>query len=212
MVVAVAVGGSALASGVTGMMAGDAQAKGAGKGADAEREMYERTRADLRPYNEAGYDATERLRNRLTELTSPIVMDQAALEKTPGYQFTLAQSLKSVQNSAAARGLGNSGAAFKGAAEYATGLADSTYQNQFANALTNQQGAYDKLMGVAGLGANAAAQTGQAGSSAAAGMRQAYTDQGTARAAGLNKLGGALSDAAGTYGGYQMGKQRGLYG
>ncbi|MBB3931233.1 hypothetical protein GGR25_002283 [Kaistia hirudinis] len=58
---------------------------------------------------------------------------QAWLAATPGYQFTLNQGLKAVQNSAAARGLGSSGAALKGAANYATGLADNTYQNQFGN-------------------------------------------------------------------------------
>lgn len=58
-------------------------------------------------------------------------MDQATLEATPGYQFALSQGLKATQNSAAARGLGVSGAAMKGAAAYATGLADNTYQQQF---------------------------------------------------------------------------------
>ena len=59
-------------------------------------------------------------------------MSQAELEQTPGYQFTRDQGLQAVQNSAAARGLGVSGAALKGAATYATGLADQTYKDQFA--------------------------------------------------------------------------------
>lgn len=62
----------------------------------------------------------------------PPAMTQAELEQTPGYQFTRSQGLQAVQNSAAARGLGVSGAAMKGAATFATGLADSTYQQQFA--------------------------------------------------------------------------------
>lgn len=62
----------------------------------------------------------------------PPRMTQAELEQTPGYQFTRQQGLQAVQNSAAARGLGVSGAALKGAATFATGLADSTYQQQFA--------------------------------------------------------------------------------
>ena len=62
---------------------------------------------------------------------APGSMNEAELVKTPGYQFALSQGLQAAQNSAAARGLGVSGAALKGAATFATGLADNTYQNQF---------------------------------------------------------------------------------
>lgn len=62
---------------------------------------------------------------------------QRALEATPGYKFTLDQGLKSTQNSFAAKGLGNSGAALKGAAQFTTGLADQTYQSQLNNYLTS---------------------------------------------------------------------------
>lgn len=68
---------------------------------------------------------------------APAQMTQAQLEATPGYQFNLSQGLAATQNSAAARGLGVSGAALKGAATFATGLADSTYQQQFNNQLAN---------------------------------------------------------------------------
>ena len=63
---------------------------------------------------------------------------QAELEATPGYKFARDQGLQAVQNSAAARGLGVSGAALKGAASYATGLADQTYGAQFTRALQQQ--------------------------------------------------------------------------
>ena len=46
--------------------------------------------------------------NQLTNLGQGATA-QATLEQTPGYQFTLAQGLKSTQNAAAARGLGVSG-------------------------------------------------------------------------------------------------------
>lgn len=60
------------------------------------------------------------------------------LEKTPGYQFALRQGLQATQNSFAAQGLGQSGAALKGAAQYAQGLASTTYQQQFQNYLAQQ--------------------------------------------------------------------------
>ena len=64
---------------------------------------------------------------------------QAGLEQTPGYQFTLSQGLKSTQNAAAARGLGVSGAALKGADTFATGLANQTYNQQYQNAANQYQ-------------------------------------------------------------------------
>ncbi len=110
--------------------------------------------------------------------------EQAALEATPGYKFTRDQGLKSVQNSAAARGLGTSGAALKGAASYATGLADSTYQTNLLNPLEY----------LSSLGENAANQSGSLGQS------------GTANANALG-IGGANATAAG-----QVGSASGIAG
>jgi hypothetical protein len=187
------------------------QAKGAKKSADTQERMYQQTREDLLPYNEIGQYATGELRNRLADLTAPIVMDQETLEKTPGYQFNLTQGLKATQNSAAARGLGTSGAALKGAATFATGLADSTYQNQFNLENTNRTNAYNRLMGVAQLGANAAAQTGQAGTAAAQGAGQAYQNAATAQAAGVTGAANALGGGVDNYMTYNYLQSRGLY-
>lgn len=55
------------------------------------------------------------------------------LQNTPGYQFTLNQGLNAIQNSNAARGLGLSGNALKAASDYASGLASTTYQQQYQN-------------------------------------------------------------------------------
>lgn len=107
-----------------------------------------------------GHQASAAKPGVLDKLVKPISMTQEDLEATPGYKFTLAQGTKAVQNAAAARGLGASGAALKGAAEYATGLSDKTYNERFANALANKQMAYNSLMGAATIGSNAAAGLG----------------------------------------------------
>ncbi len=73
---------------------------------------------------------------------------EAQIEATPGYQFNQTQGQEGVQNSAAARGLSSSGAALKGAATFASGLADSTYQNQYQDALsqyTTNEGAQQSI-------------------------------------------------------------------
>ena len=143
----------------------------------------------------------------------PGQMTQAQLEKTPGYQFQLGQGLAATQNSAAARGLGVSGSALKGAATFATGLADSNYQTQFNNAQTRsqdylnlntgQQGnamnRYTQLLNTATMGANASqgASTNATASTNAAGNY--LNQQGQAQAAGTVGVGNAATGAANNY-------------
>lgn len=208
--VATAIVGSAVVGAGASIAGSSAQSKAAGKSADTQLQMYRQTRDDLLPYNNAGQTATNMLTGQLGQLTSPIVMDQQTLAKTPGYQFNLNQGLKSTQNSAAARGLGNSGAALKGAASYATGLADSTYQQQFNNAVTNQTNAYNRLLGVSSLGENAAAQTGAQGTTAAANAGQAYQNAGTAQAAGYTGAANSLTNGVNNY--MQYNYLTGMYG
>lgn len=87
-------------------------------------------------------------------LTAPFTA--ASLPYTPGYQFTLGQGLKSTQNSYAAQGLGSSGTAEKGAAQFATGLAQNTYNNQFQNYLAQNAQIANILLGGVGQGSQSA--------------------------------------------------------
>lgn len=58
---------------------------------------------------------------------------EAALAATPGYQFTLNQGLQGVENSAAAKGMLNSGNTLAALDQYGSGLADQTYQQAVGN-------------------------------------------------------------------------------
>lgn len=200
---------SAASTAYSANKAAKAQTEAANKAADISMDMYRQTRSDLEPFRQIGMQATDDMSNRLADLTAPIVMDQATLEKTPGYQFNLTQGLKSVQNSAAARGLGSSGAALKGATAFATGLADNTYQNQFANAVTNQTNAYNRLKSLIDTGTDAAAKTGTAGQAAAGTASQAAVGAGNAQANAYNATGNAISGALNNTGAYLA---KGLYG
>lgn len=118
---------------------------------------------------------------------------QASLESLPGYQFARTQGLKGVQNAAAARGLGVSGAALKGAAKFATGLADSTYGDQI-----------NRLQGVANMGENAAAQTGSYATQNAGNISNNILGIGNANAAASIAGGNAVSNVANTIGNLAM--------
>lgn len=189
----------------------------------------------LAPYNALGAGAASKLAdltgtspggNPLTApLTAPFASSpgatQAALEATPGYQFTKTQGLEATQNGFAAQGLGTSGAAAKGAANYAEGLASTTYQNQFNNYLTQQQQIAKILQDQVSTGANAAGLTANAGL-AATSQENALTTSGAAATAagqvgsanaltsGINGISSAallygLSDSSGALGGTNSG-------
>jgi hypothetical protein len=193
--------------------ASDAQTKQGQAAIAAQQQQQAITRGDLLPFTTAGQGAVNQLAARTGpggDLIAPITMDQATLEQTPGYQFNLTQGLKATQNSAAARGLGVSGAAMKGAAAYATGLADNTYQNQFANAVTNQTNTYNRLSDLATTGENAAAQTGALGQQSASNISGSLTGIGNAQAAASLATGKAVGNAFSTAGQQQY--YNGLYG
>jgi hypothetical protein len=199
--VAAAIAGAGIASAGASLIgsskAAGAQEHAANKASNTEMAMYRRTRADLLPFQRSGRQALNQLMPQLPALTAPINMNEQTLEQTPGYQFNLRYGLKAVQNAAAARGLGLSGAALKGATTYATGLADSTYQNQFNNALANKQNTFNMLTGVGNIGENAATQTGSYGTQIANQVGQNQIGAGNAAAgaymAGSTAVGNAFN-------------------
>ena len=138
----------------------------------------------LDPYATTGTNAINALSNGLTE---------SQLQATPGYKFTLNQGEQGVTNAAAARGLANSGAAEKGAASYATGLADSTYQNQFNDTNALAQEGYNALSQQGNNTMTAANNAGQIKMEGANGAMATTVGAGNALASGLSSLGNTAS-------------------
>ncbi len=198
-----------------------AQIYGASKGADAQKEAADRavgiqreqqaiTRADLSPYRAVGDDATNRLTGRLSELTEPISVNPDDFQNSDYYKFLSKEGQRGATNSAAARGLGTSGAALKGAAAFAKGLASTEWQNNFNMKRANTTDAYSRLKGLIDTGANAAAMTGTLGEKSAYNQGTAIVGAGNAEAAASNKIGTSLAGMANNIGGYAMAK--GMYG
>ena len=173
--------------------AASTQAAAANRAADMTQARFEQTRTDLAPYRDLGANTIPDLLKRFPQLSSGFNPDQATLEATPGYQFTRNQGLQAVQNSAAAKGLGISGAALKGAALFATGLADNTYRTQFDIDQANKTNAFNKLMGLVGTGQNSATQTGTLGQAATQNAGNFLTSGAAAQAAGTVGSANALS-------------------
>lgn len=122
---------------------------------------------------------------------------QAELEATPGYQFNLAQGLRGVANSLAAKGKGISGEALKGAATFATGLADNTLQTQQGIFQQNLANVINPLEWASNLGQTASTTTGQLGLQGIQNVNAANIGGANALAAGqvggANALAGAFN-------------------
>jgi hypothetical protein len=127
--------------------------------------MYNTDQTNLNPYMQTGATASNLLTQQLPSLSQGFDPTQAQLQSLPGYQFELQQGLEATQNGYAAQGLGVSGAAMKGAASYAQGLASTDLTN-YANIYnTNRTDTANILTGGAQLGMNAASTLGQLGQS-----------------------------------------------
>ncbi|WP_104655092.1 hypothetical protein [Ralstonia insidiosa] len=186
--------------------AADTQAGAARDTAAMQNAQWQQTQTNLRPFLDLGTNAINPLMRAMgydtnwnadpsnilnQTFTAPTL---AEAQQTPGYQFTLQNGLKAIQNSASANGLGASGAALKGAANYATGLANSTYGDVFNRNLTTFNTNYgsaanrvNRLWSLVGSGQNAAATNGQLGAS-------------TMNSIGDTLMGGANAAAAGQVG------------
>jgi hypothetical protein len=189
-----AVGGIATAVGASS--AAHAQERAAQQATAAQQAQYNQTRNDLLPYQQAGQGALNQLQSQMGYLTTPFNPTMDQLEQTPGYQFNLRQGLKAVNNEMGARGLLNSGAVMKGASQYAQGLAENTYLDQFNVDQSNKTNIYNRLMGTASLGDTAAGQTGQFGYMTAHDIAGNYIGAGNAAAAGYMGVANGLSQVA----------------
>lgn len=216
----------ALGSGIIGsssaQSAADTQSAATTAAAQLQAGEFQQVRNDLQPYISAGATALPELEsltgtnaggNPLTApLTAKFNPTMADLAATPGYQFTLDQGLKSTQNGYAAQGLGQSGAAQKGATDYAEGLASTTYQQQFQNYLNQNSQIYNMVGGISGSGQNAAAGTGALALNNTAQINALNVSGANAQAAGqvasgnaignsLNQLGALAYNNSGMFGG-----------
>lgn len=157
---------------ISSQTAASGQESAANTASNTELQMFNQEQQNLQPYMGLGSAAAGSLEsltgvgtsNPLSSaLLAAPTMTQSQLDQTPGYQFQLSQGLKSTQNNQNAMGLGVSGSAQKAASTYATGLANSNYETQYNNAVTNQTNQYNRLMGLTDVGQSSAAGVGAAG-------------------------------------------------
>lgn len=119
-----------------------------------QQKQADQARADNEPWRVAGVNA-------LNQLAASRDFTGADLQNEPGYQFGLAQGMKGLTNSAAARGGLLSGAALKAASQYNQDYAGTKFDAAFGRDAINK----NRLASLAGVGQTAA------GSNASAAMQ-----------------------------------------
>lgn len=215
--VAAAVGIGSAVAGVAGsaisssgaQSAANTQAAAAQNAQQLQWQQFQQLQQNLQPYMGLGSSTIPKLNDLLNsgQLSQQFSFNptQQQLESTPGYQFTLKQGLNTVNNQLAAKGLNLSGAQARGIADYTTGLASNTYQQQYQNALQNfqtnygvAQNQFGQLSGLVGLGENAAAGVGNAGMQTAQNAGNLLTQGANAQAAGTIGSANALNAGLGS--------------
>jgi len=165
--------GSALIGGSASKKASSQAAKSADQATAAQLEMYYQAREDQAPWREAGTEA-------VNTLLGKVMAGPGEYEKSPYYNFLMQEGTKGLERGAAARGRQLSGAQAKALEGYGQNLASTDYDKwlgRWYQSLTPYQS-------LAGLGQTSVAQTGQAGTQAAANMVAPQLYAGSARAAG----------------------------
>ena len=167
-----AIGGVTDAVGLTnysGQEALDAQKKYADQANQLQREMYYQQRSDLNPFVDAG-------KQNLSSLVDGSFMNN--WEQDPGYQFRMQEGMKAINNSAAARGMGNSGATLKALTRYGQDYASNEYNNAY-----NRK--YTRLSDLARMGQNSAAGQATAAGSYGQNVGANLTGLGNAQASNI---------------------------
>ena len=201
--------GSAAAGIFGGNKAAKSQKKAAKKAAQAQKEALAAQTKLVAPYVEAGKNALAEYQ----KMAPYKDFGMAEFQADPGYNFRMAEGLKALERSAAARGLLQSGGTLKGIQQYGQNLASDEYQNAFQRYLTERQAKLSPLEYQIGLGqAAASGQAANVGTTANSiseltqalgniGANRAVA-QGNIAAATAGGIGNALSQGVGAYGDY----------
>ena len=183
--------------------AGSKQADASRRAEDLQREMFERQVELQEPWRQAGLTALNKLIPLATEYT-PFGMEQ--FQADPGYAFRMAEGMKALERSAAARGGLLSGGALKATQRFGQDLASQEYTNAFNRYQAERSARLAPLQSLAGVGQTSAQQiAGQAGQMGAnvGNLMQAGA---AARASGYMGQANALMQGLGSYMNYQQGQ------
>jgi len=183
-------------------MAGSTQADGQQQAAQTQAGMFNTINGQEQPFMKAGVNATDTLSQLLGmsgtagSKVGSTGLDQGSLNKSftpadflankdPGYEFQMQQGDQAIRNAATPTAGALAGSTLKDMMTFNQGLASTGYQNAFNRFQTQQNNIFGRLSGIAGMGQNAASNTGTAGTELGKGMGQAQAAAGGSLAGGI---------------------------
>jgi len=193
--------GSSIIGAVSSKNAADTQANAARRAADLQKEQFDITNEQQRPWREAGGRALGKFESMADY--QKFGMDQ--FTQDPGYAFRLKQGQKALDASAAARGGLISGNALRAATAFGQDMGSQEYQNAFNRYQTERQATLSPYMTLAGYGTNANALSAQAGQNYATNAGNMITGGAAAQAAGNMGVANALGSGVSQYLKYTQG-------
>jgi len=174
---------------VASSKAADKQAEAANNALNFQKETYNNSQANFKPYLDIGKGATYTL-GQLTGTGGNGQADYSSFFKDPSYTFAQQQGELGIERGANARGMNLSGGTLKDLATFNSGLASQQYGNYF-----------NRLMGLSQLGQASAA--GSAANSTTAAGQIGNTMQGVGQAQASGIVGGANAITGGLNSGTQ---------
>jgi hypothetical protein len=196
------IGSSLIGADAAGKAAGE-QAGASRYAADVQKQMFDLTNEQQKPYREAGYTALSDISGMKPYLTKQFTPEDFAAGIDPGYAFRLSQGREGTNRMANMSGGLISGNALKGQEDYSQGLASTEYGNAFNRFQTQRSNIYNTLASIAGLGGTSLGQTTAAGTTAAGNIGSNIANAGAASAGGTIGAANALSGGLQTFGNQQ---------
>lgn len=200
--VAAAIAGSAVVGAVSSNRAAKLQARSAAESTAAQERMFNRQVELQEPFRQAGVNALPEL--VAASRYEPFTM--AKFQADPGYGFRLKEGLRALENSALARGMGQSGATLRGTTRFGQELASDEFTNAFNRYQAERAARLNPLQSLTGMGQSVAStiagQAGQLGQNIGANIIGA----GNARASGYMGVANALTGGLGQYLNYSQGQ------
>jgi hypothetical protein len=201
---AAAIVGSSLLQANQANKAAQTQSQAADQSAALQERMYKENVKRQQPFYQAGVNALP----ELVQASKYTPFSMAQFQADPGYGFRLSEGQKALERSAAARGGLISGGAAKAATRYGQEMASNEYTNAFNRYQQERQARLGPLQSLTGTAQTTANTLGNAGTTMAGNVGEAYMGGANARASGYVGGANAVTGGLGQYLSYQQNQQR----
>ncbi len=198
--IATAIVGSALIGAYSSNRAANTQANAANQANETNKYIYDTNRADMQPWRDAGAGVLPQLTEGLApggRFNSDFSMSD--FQKDPGYDFRMAEGMKALERSRAAKGGLYGGATGKAIERYGQDYASGEYTNAFNRFMAQRDQQFNRLSGLAGTGQTATNQVANYGMNYANQYGANVTGAANARASGYVGGANALGSGVNSY-------------